>query len=215
MNLCHYGCKKKSTKTNPYKQWQIIKSPPPPPPFFLATKQPTQPSLQIMTNQKWNKNKTHNYKRLKGLSSVSEWSKHRERGGEKKWHCSSWQNEWAGKQRTMGARHSIFHISRLANRIISPETLDSHSVERVASASIFSNFLDHFQEMLPPNPCYVTLEECLEKRGKQRIRVFPFVRKSWWCKEKLRNPGTETLQVQAQTQFKKLGRAGFRPQRSF
>lgn len=136
-----------------------------------------------MTNQKRNKNKTRNYKRLKGLSRVSEWSKHRERGGEKKWRCSSWQNEWAGKQRTMGVRHSIFHISRLANRIVSPETLDSHSVERVASASIFSNFLDRFQEMLPPNPCYVTLEECLEKRGKQRIRVFPL------CSEKLMMQG--------------------------
>lgn len=100
----------------------------------------------------------------------------RERGWEKAmW---SWlQNERGSKQKAIRERHNIFHISRLAKCIVWPKTLNSHSVERVASASIFSNFWKTFKRCSRQTPAMWCWKNARKQQETKTLRLPPLIGK--------------------------------------
>lgn len=97
------------------------------------------------------------------------------------------------------ASHRISHPEAGRANRLGPKCQNSASVERVASASIFSNFLEDFQEDTPAKIPLCDAERMLESGGKQRIGDFPL------CSEKLRQGKVANLAKKKKK--KKISRA--------
>lgn len=108
--------------------------------------------------------------------------------GERRW-CGghSRMNERQQEKDHKRASHRISHPEAGRANRLGPKCQNSASVERVASASIFSNFLEDFQEDTPAKIPLCDAERMLESGGKQRIGDFPL------CSEKLRQGKVATL----------------------
>lgn len=106
----------------------------------------------------------------------------------RKWFCGS-RAEWIN-QETKGLG-SVSHFTFEGWQTGTPPPSPTHPstqkylMERVASASIFSNFWAAFRRCSRQTPdCYVMLKECLKRARDKGSESPPLVRKSWWWKEK-------------------------------
>lgn len=162
------------------KQTQIIESAPPPPSCNKIT------NLCVTEdNDEPKQSKSKTLKGLKRPDTEPGWSKLSVR---RKWCCGS-RAEWISRE-TKG-HGSVSHFTFEGWQTRSPPPSPTHPsnpkylMERVASASICSNFWAAFRRCSRQTPDYdVMLKECLKRARDKGPESPPRVRKSWWCKEK-------------------------------
>lgn len=115
----------------------------------------------------------------------------------RKWFCCS-RAEWINQETKGHGSVSHFTFEGWQTGTLPPSpthpSTPKYLMERVASASLFSNFWAAFRRCSRQTPdCYVMLKECLKRARDKGFESPPLVRKSWWWKEKAKIPCMERL----------------------